>query len=296
MQENLDLRWIPPSEYPMLGDKYCEGSVRLVSFLNDVAVERWSRVETAVDGETRETTDLGPVYNNPEANATTKATGGVEAETLPQPSSTVTSGSAGTAAAETGCGEGTISWTQAIIEGFPEVPDGEVLTSVLQIECEGLLQFLAPTSLELPVSSTVSEDATPLTTDGKTHTAADVAEVSLIAGLVPIGAATQPTAAPLREAEIAVLVAMRLRRYSQTMVWDIAVDETAHLSERSITIISLDPVKAMSLKGETNVDLEAELLIKTKDYSWSSIVSLLNIPAVMKNISCIKGLFPDFMF
>jgi hypothetical protein len=47
MRENLDLRWIPPLEYPMLGDKYCEGNVRLVSFLNDVAVERWSRIETA---------------------------------------------------------------------------------------------------------------------------------------------------------------------------------------------------------------------------------------------------------
>jgi hypothetical protein len=68
------------------------------------------------------------------------------------------------------------------------------------------------------------------------------------------------------------------------MVWDIAVDETAHLSERSVTIISLDPANAMSPKGETTLDLEAELLIKTKEYSWSSIISLLNIPTVMKNI------------
>jgi hypothetical protein len=80
------------------------------------------------------------------------------------------------------------------------------------------------------------------------------------------------------------------------MVWDIAVDETAYLSERSITIISLDATKAMSPKGEITLDLEAELLIKTKDYSWSSIVSLLNIPAVMKNIRCVTGLSPDFMF
>jgi hypothetical protein len=101
---------------------------------------------------------------------------------------------------------------------------------------------------------------------------------------VPVGAAAQPTAAPLTEAEIAALVATRLRRYSQTMVWDIAVDETAHLSERSVTIISLDPANAMSPKGETTLDLEAELLIKTKEYSWSSIISLLNIPTVMKNI------------
>jgi hypothetical protein len=130
MQENLDLRWIPPSEYSMLGDRYCEGSVRLISFLNDVAVERWSRVETAVDGETRETTDLGFVHINTEANATTEAAGGVEAGTLPQPSSTVPSGSTGIAAAKTGYGEGTISWTQALREGFPKLPDGEVIPSV----------------------------------------------------------------------------------------------------------------------------------------------------------------------
>jgi hypothetical protein len=68
------------------------------------------------------------------------------------------------------------------------------------------------------------------------------------------------------------------------MVWDIPVDETEHLSKRSVTLISLDPVKAMSLKGETTLDLKAELLLKTKDYSWRSIVSLLNIPAIMKNI------------
>jgi hypothetical protein len=131
MRENLDLRWIPPSEYLILGDRYYQGSVHLVSFLNDVDVERWSLVETAVDGETRETTDLGPVYINPEANATTEVAGGAEAGTLPQPSSTATSGSAGTAPAEIGCDEGTISWTHAITEGFAEVPDGEVLTSVL---------------------------------------------------------------------------------------------------------------------------------------------------------------------
>jgi hypothetical protein len=49
-------------------------------------------------------------------------------------------------------------------------------------------------------------------------------------------------------------------------------------------LISLDPEKAMSPRGETTLDLEAELLLKTKDYSWRSIISLLNIPAIMKNI------------
>jgi hypothetical protein len=61
--------------------------------------------------------------------------------------------------------------------------------------------------------------------------------VSLIAGSVPVGAAAQPTVAHLTEAEIAALVATHLRRYSQSMVWDIAMDETEHLSERFITII-----------------------------------------------------------
>jgi hypothetical protein len=63
----------------------------------------------------------------------------------------------------------------------------------------------------------------------------------------------------------------------QTIVWDILVDETEHLSKRSITIILLDPAKAMSPRGETTLDLEAELLLKTKDYSWGSIVIMKNI-------------------
>jgi hypothetical protein len=134
------------------------------------------------------------------------------------------------------------------------------------------------------VSSGVLEDGSPLTTDGKTKTAANVAEVSLIAGSVPIGVAAQPTPVPLTEAAIAVLVATRLQRYLQTMVWDIPVDETEHLSECSVTLILLNPAKAMSPRGETTLDLEAELLLKTKDYSWRSIISLLNILAIMKNI------------
>jgi hypothetical protein len=40
MRENLDLCWIPPSQYPTLGDRYSDGSVHLVSFLNHVAMER----------------------------------------------------------------------------------------------------------------------------------------------------------------------------------------------------------------------------------------------------------------
>ena len=57
------------------------------------------------------------------------------------------------------------------------------------------------------MSSWVSEVSTLLTIDEKTETIADVAEVSLIASLVPIRAAVQPTSTLLTKAEIAALVA-----------------------------------------------------------------------------------------
>jgi hypothetical protein len=122
----------------------------------------------------------------------------------------------------------------------------------------------------------ISEDGRFLISDGKTETAANIAEVSRLTGLVPVATAAHPTSALITKAEIAALVATRLRRYSQTMVWDIPVDETEHLSELSVMLISWDPARAMSSTGETTVDLEAELLLKTKDYSWRSLVLLLN--------------------
>lgn len=68
-------------------------------------------MEMVVDGETREITDLIPTEINLEANAIRKAAGAVEVGTLPQPSSTVPTRSAGRAAAKTGYGEGTMFWT-----------------------------------------------------------------------------------------------------------------------------------------------------------------------------------------
>jgi hypothetical protein len=56
-----------------------------------------------------------------------------------------------------------------------------------------------------------------------------------------------------------------------------------HLAEPSHTFASLHP-NAMSPRGETSVPLETELFLKTKDYAWKSVVSLLNIPAIMKDI------------
>jgi hypothetical protein len=86
-----------------------------------------------------------------------------------------------------------------------------------------MVRFSHPSCRET-VSSGISENSNPLTSDGKIETAANFAEVSRLAGSVPVGAAEHPTSTPLTEAEIAALVGMRLRRYSQTMVWDIPVD------------------------------------------------------------------------
>jgi hypothetical protein len=68
------------------------------------------------------------------------------------------------------------------------------------------------------------------------------------------------------------------------MVWDIYVDGTEHLSKPSIMLVSLDPMRAMSQTGETSLDLKMGLFLKTMEYSWMSIVLLLNIPAIMKDI------------
>lgn len=145
-------------------------------------------------------------------------------------------------------------------------------------------QFLAPTPTKPTVSLGISEDGRFLISDGKTETAANVAEVSQLTGSVLIGATAHPTSAPIAKAEITALVATRLRRYSQTMVWDISVDEMEYHSELSVMLILLHPVRAMSLIGETTVELEVELLLKTKDYSWRSIVSLLNRAKLVREL------------
>ena len=74
--------------------------------------------------------------------------------------------------------------------------DSEVLQFVLQIDCKELSQFLAPMLAKLLVSSSVSEDGSLFTIDGKTKTIADVVEVSLIASSVPIGIAVQLIVGP----------------------------------------------------------------------------------------------------
>jgi hypothetical protein len=99
----------------------------------------------------------------------------------------------------------------------------------------------------------------------------------------PVLATVVPTTPAVSEAEIAALVATHLRRYSQVMVWDVPVDETEHMAEPARSLGSLH-LNAMSPKGETSVPLETKLFLKTKDYAWKSVVSLLNILAIMKDI------------
>jgi hypothetical protein len=62
------------------------------------------------------------------------------------------------------------------------------------------------------------------------------------------------------------------------------MDKTELLNKPSIALVSLDLARAMSPRGETSLDLEMELFLKTTEYSWMGIISLLNIPAIMKDI------------
>ena len=67
----------------MLGDRYFDGSVHLVSFPNHVALERWSRMETVINSERRENMDLGLVEINLKVDATIEAASTAEIGTLP---------------------------------------------------------------------------------------------------------------------------------------------------------------------------------------------------------------------
>lgn len=62
------------------------------------------------------------------------------------------------------------------------------------------------------------------------------------------------------------------------------MDATEYLNKPSLLLVSLDPTKAMFATVETSLRMEIELFIKTKEYHWRSIVSLLNISAIMKDI------------
>jgi hypothetical protein len=70
MQENLDLGWILSGTYPSLREDYSGGGSAIVEFLNRVAGDRWSRPETTVDGETRESLDGRPLETRAEDGGT----------------------------------------------------------------------------------------------------------------------------------------------------------------------------------------------------------------------------------
>ena len=115
-------------------------------------------------------------------------------------------------AGKTSSSDGTISWTHEIKEGFLELPNKELIPSILQIDCDRLLQFLP----SMPKG--IYKDGDPVPSIDKTCRDANVPEVSRLAGSMPTIVAAPPLPAPLTELEIATLVVMCLQRYLQTMV------------------------------------------------------------------------------
>jgi hypothetical protein len=111
-----------------------------------------------------------------------------------------------------------MSWMQEIKEGFPELPKGELIPSISQIDCDGLSQFVSSMPVQSLGSVGVYKDGGPIPSNDKTCRDANVPKVSRLAGLVPTAVAVPPLPAPLTELEIATLVATCLQRYSQTMV------------------------------------------------------------------------------
>ena len=61
MWENLDLGWIPPGTYLSLWEDYSGSGDAVIKFLNCVAGDRWSCLETTMDGETQESPDGCPL-------------------------------------------------------------------------------------------------------------------------------------------------------------------------------------------------------------------------------------------
>lgn len=67
------------------------------------------------------------------------------------------------------------------------------------------------------------------------------------------------------------------------MVWDVSVDVTEHLAKPACTLDSLH-LNDMFPREDTSIPLETELFFKTNNYIWKSVVSLLNILAMKKDI------------
>jgi hypothetical protein len=77
--------------------------------MNRVARERWSRVETVLDDETREYNDVCHEETKPEGNGTGEEALATEDGMLPQPSSSALSMTRGCPACEIGFGDVSIS-------------------------------------------------------------------------------------------------------------------------------------------------------------------------------------------
>jgi hypothetical protein len=104
MRENLDLGWIPPRTYPSLGEDFSGDSGALVEFLNRIAGNRWSRVQTTVDGKTRESPGGRPLESRAEDDGSGKEAPTTDDACLPEATATET--------AEIASGDTPKSWTQ----------------------------------------------------------------------------------------------------------------------------------------------------------------------------------------
>lgn len=134
-----------------------------------------------------------------------------------------------------------------------------------------------------PVSSESSEDSSAEYIEMARDKDGHVSTVSQVLETKPAPTIIVSAVPALLEVEIAALVVRCLRRYSQGMVWDVPINKIEYLAEPACILGSLHP-NAMSPRGETFVPLEMEFFLKTKDYAWKSVVLLLNILAIMKDI------------
>jgi hypothetical protein len=121
MRENLDLGWIPPATYPFLQEDYSADGGALVEILNRVVWDRWSRVETTVDSETRASPNARPLEPRPEDDGTGEEVPRTDDVLLPEAPTTET--------LETASGDIPRSWTQQMREGFLEILERDSLPS-----------------------------------------------------------------------------------------------------------------------------------------------------------------------
>ena len=121
MQQNLDLGWILHGTYLSLQEDYSAGGNVLVEFLNHVAGDRWSRMETTMDGKTQAYLDAYPLEPRREDNGIKKEALGTDDALLHEVLATEIPGTA--------FGDIPKLWMQQMREGFPEIHEGDNLPS-----------------------------------------------------------------------------------------------------------------------------------------------------------------------